>query len=167
MPLSPEAGFDLRQARAGAGHVAADSSCDWYRTIPAGAVLATAILAGWLVRWAGGHVAGGTMATERQIVMTSVERGLVKRMGQVMDERRINPDVDTFTANDMARAIRAATGVPVNSRKLGALLDRMGVTASRRDYRRQMLVFTMTLPEWLKVADSQKVSQIRMPSPTV
>ena len=46
MPLSPEAGFDLRQARAGAGHVAADSSCDWYRTIPAGAVLATAILAG-------------------------------------------------------------------------------------------------------------------------
>ena len=77
------------------------------------------------------------MATERQIVMTSVERGLVKRMGQVMDERRINPDVDTFTANDMARAIRAATGVPVNSRKLGALLDRMGVTASRhlRDYR--------------------------------
>ena len=28
------------------GHVAADSSCDWYRTIPAGAVLATAILAG-------------------------------------------------------------------------------------------------------------------------
>ena len=53
-------------------------------------------------------------------------------MGQVMNERRINPDVDTFTANDMARAIRAATGVPVNHRELGALLDRMGVTASRR-----------------------------------
>ena len=106
------------------------------------------------------------MTTERQIVMTSVERGLVKRMGQVMDERRINPDVDTFTANDMARAIRAATGVPVNYRELGALLDRMGVTASRRDYRREMLAFTMTLPEWLTVADSQKVSQIRMPSPT-
>ena len=107
------------------------------------------------------------MTTERQIVMTSVERGLVKRMGQVMDERRINPDMDTFTANDMARAIRAATGTPINYRELGALLDRMGVVASRRDYRRQMLAFTMTLPEWLKVADSQKVSQIRMPSPTV
>ena len=107
------------------------------------------------------------MATERQIVMTSVERGLVKRMGQVMDEGRINPDVDTFTANDMARAIRAATGVPVNSRELGALLDRMGVTASRRDYRRLMDAFTMVLPEWLTVADSQQVSQIRMPSPIV
>ena len=107
------------------------------------------------------------MTTERQIVMTSVERGLMKRMGQVMDERRINPDADTFTANDMARAIRAATGVPVNHRELGALLDRMGVTASRRDYRRQMDAFTMALPEWLTVADSQQVSQIRMPSPTV
>ena len=84
-----------------------------------------------------------------------------------MNERRINPDVDTFTANDMARAIRAATGVRVNYRELGALLDRMGVTAHRRDYRRQMDAFTMALPEWLTVADSQQVSQIRMPSPTV
>ena len=108
-----------------------------------------------------------TMATEQQIVMTSVERTLVKRMGQVIDERRINPDVDTFTANDMARAIRAATGVPINYRELGALLDRMGVVANRRDYRREMRAFTAALPEWLKVADSQQVSQIRMPSPTV
>ena len=107
------------------------------------------------------------MATEQQIVMTSVERTLVKRMGQVIDERRINPDVDTFTANDMARAIRAATGVPVNHRELGALLDRMGVVANRRDYRRSMEAFTAALPEWLTVADSQQVSQIRMRSPTV
>ena len=106
------------------------------------------------------------MAEDRQIVMTSVERGLVKRMGQVMDEGRINPEMDTFTANDMARAIRAATGVPVNYRDLGALLDRMGVAASRRDYRRLMVTFTLALPEWLMVADSRQVSQIRMPSPT-
>ena len=66
----------------------------------------------------------------------------------------------------MARAIRAATGTPVNYRELGALLDRMDVAASRRDYRRQMVTFTMALPEWLTVADSRQVSQIRMPSPT-
>ena len=66
-----------------------------------------------------------------------------------------------------AAAYIAATGVPVNYRDLGALLDRMGVTASRRDYRRQMLTFTMALPEWLTVADSQQVSQIRMPNPIV
>jgi hypothetical protein len=105
------------------------------------------------------------MDTEKQIVMTSVERALVKRMGQVVDEGRINSEVPTFTSTDMARAIRAATGVPVNYRDLGALLDRMGVVANRRDYRREMHMLNQTLPEWLTVADSQQVSQVRMPTP--
>ena len=105
------------------------------------------------------------MDTEKQIVMTSVERALVKRMGQVVDEGRINSELATFTSTDMARAIRAATGVPVNYRDLGALLDRMGVVANRRDYRREMHMLNQTLPEWLTVADSQPVSQIRMPTP--
>ena len=62
--------------------------------------------------------------------------------------------METFTANDMASAIRGATGIPVNYRALGILLDRMGVLANRRDYRRLMAVLQDILPEWAEAADS-------------
>ena len=107
------------------------------------------------------------MADEKKILLTAFERGLVKRMGQVLADGRINPELETFTANDMARAIRAATGVPVNYRDLGALLDRMGVIASRRDYRRLMLLLTDALPAWEEAADSVQSSQIRLPTTPV
>ena len=84
---------------------------------------------------------------ERQIVMTSVERGLMKRMGQVMDERRINPEMDTFTANDMARAIRAATGVPVNYRELRGRCSTGWAWPRAVGTINAMLAFTMALPD--------------------
>ena len=107
------------------------------------------------------------MADGKNILLTHMERGLIQRMGQVLAEGRINPDLETFTANDMANAIRGATGVPVNPRALGVLLDRMGVSANRRDYRRLMAVLQDILPEWVAAADSMQSSQIRLPNPSL
>ena len=92
---------------------------------------------------------------------------MVKRIVQVLHEGRINPDAATFTANDMARAIGNPTGVPVNYRELGALLDRMGVAANRRDYRRPTDALMLVLPDWLEAAETATSSQIRLPTPTV
>ena len=107
------------------------------------------------------------MADGKNFLLTQMERGLVQRMGQVLAEGRINPDLETFTANDMASAIRGATGVPVNHRSLGVLLDRMGVPANRRDYRRLMVVLQEVLPEWAEAAASMQSSQIRLPHPSL
>ena len=42
----------------------------------------------------------------------------------------------------------------------------MGVTASRRDYRRQMGLLTDVLPAWTEAANSAQSSQIRLPTTT-
>ena len=107
------------------------------------------------------------MTSEHQIVLTAVERQMVKRIGQALDSRRINPDMATFTASDIARAIRFETGARVNHLEIGALLDRMGVPASRRDYRRQMAELTNALPEWMDAANMERGSVIRTPIPSV
>ena len=107
------------------------------------------------------------MADEKKILLTAFERALVKRMGQVLSEGRMNPDLETFTANGMVGAIKGATGVSVNHRDLGALLDRMGVAASRRDYRRTMGLLAEALPDWIEAANSAQSSQIRLPTTNI
>jgi hypothetical protein len=84
-----------------------------------------------------------------------------------MGRRRINQDAETFTANDMARAMRQGTGADINYREVGALLDRMGIPANRRDYRRSMMILLETLPTWIEAANTNRVSRIRMPPPIV
>lgn len=107
------------------------------------------------------------MGTEKQIVMTAMERQMVKHMGQALDSGRINRDAETFTASDMAHAMRQETGANINYREVGALLDRMGILANRRDYRRSMRILIETLPTWIETADTNSVSRIRMPPPIV
>jgi hypothetical protein len=92
---------------------------------------------------------------------------MVQHMGQALDSGRINQEVETFTANDMARAMRQGTGAKINYRKVGALLDRMGIPANRRDYRRSMMILLETLPTWIEAANTNRVSRIRMPPPIV
>ena len=73
----------------------------------------------------------------------------------------------TFTATDMSRGTRQETGADINCHEVGALLDHMGIPANRRDYRRRMDASPDILPTWIEVADSQTVSQIRLPTPIV
>ena len=76
-------------------------------------------------------------------------------MGQALETNRLNPLAPTFTCQTLAAAIDGLPGVMIrpNQREIGGILDRMGVSMTIRNYRRNTEKLVEVLPEWKAEAE--------------
>ncbi len=95
------------------------------------------------------------METTTKFNMTHREARLVVRMGQALETNRLNPLAPTFTCQTLAAAIDGLPGVMIrpNQREIGGILDRMGVSMTIRNYRRNTEKLVEVLPEWKAEAE--------------